>query len=259
MKALRIAVGVVLVLGFTGCGADQKSTTTTNIVMPNVTGAQLDVALSDISRAGFDGDPEVLGGGTFGVVNESNWTVCDQLPAAGEAITATPRLTVDRSCPDEPSPPASTPTTIRSTTQTTTRVTTPVTTSTTVSTEVLNVQNSADLVALLAETDPGSASVAGFASKYQGRTIEFDGNIASVIPAGSRYFILIYAGNYSTTSVIGPSFQFKEVDTSDLHMSGPNTPYPIVAGTNLHIVAKVLGYNSTQQLLFLEPVSTTPR
>lgn len=58
------------------------------------------VALSDIKRAGFEDKVEVIGGGTFGIVNESNWQVCDQLPAAGDAIKEAPRLTVDRSCDD---------------------------------------------------------------------------------------------------------------------------------------------------------------
>ena len=69
--------------------------------MPDVLGLQLDVALSDIERAGFTDDVELLGGGLFGVVDESNWTVCEQEPIAGQAVSAAPRLTVDRSCGSE--------------------------------------------------------------------------------------------------------------------------------------------------------------
>ena len=68
------------------------------LVMPDVVGLNLDVALSDLERVGYDEDPEILGGGTFGVVNESNWEVCEQLPAPGEEITTQPRLTVERDC-----------------------------------------------------------------------------------------------------------------------------------------------------------------
>jgi hypothetical protein len=68
--------------------------------MPDVVGRQLDVAQSDIKRAGFEDEVEVVGGGTFGIIDESNWTVCEQLPAAGKAIAVDPRLTVDRSCDD---------------------------------------------------------------------------------------------------------------------------------------------------------------
>lgn len=71
-------------------------------MMPNVVGSPLDTAKSDIERAGFQSDVEVLGGGLFGILDDSAWTVCEQLPAAGETMTDKPRLTVDRSCPDEP-------------------------------------------------------------------------------------------------------------------------------------------------------------
>ncbi|WP_291382260.1 PASTA domain-containing protein [Demequina sp.] len=69
--------------------------------MPDVAGKALDVAKSDINDAGFTGDVEVLGGGLFGIVVESNWQVCDQSPAAGATVTGTPELTVDRTCGDE--------------------------------------------------------------------------------------------------------------------------------------------------------------
>lgn len=72
--------------------------------MPDVAGTQLDAAKSDIERAGFGGEVEVLGGGMFGIVNESNWQVCEQLPPAGETVTDTPRLTVARSCETAPEP-----------------------------------------------------------------------------------------------------------------------------------------------------------
>ena len=68
--------------------------------MPDVVGKRLDVALSDVERAGFSDEVEVLGGGFFGVVDESNWKVCEQSPAAGELVSA-PRLTVDRTCDDD--------------------------------------------------------------------------------------------------------------------------------------------------------------
>lgn len=99
MKALRLAAGFTLILGLAGCGGTGQDTVTAT-VMPDVIGRQLDVALSDIKSAGFEDKVEVIGGGTFGVVNESNWQVCHQLPAAGQSLTAAPKLTVDRSCGD---------------------------------------------------------------------------------------------------------------------------------------------------------------
>jgi beta-lactam-binding protein with PASTA domain len=102
MRALRLAVPFVLVLGLAACGSSQVK------VMPDVKGKKLDVALSDIKRTGFEDKVDVVGGGIFGVVDESNWEVCDQSPAAGQALAAAPQLTVARSCGDEtPAPTAS--------------------------------------------------------------------------------------------------------------------------------------------------------
>lgn len=92
MRTLRLLAAIFITLGLTACGAAKAT------VMPEAVGKQLDVAKSDIKRAGFAGEVEVLGGGIFGIVEESNWTVCEQLPSAGTVVTEAPRLTVDRSC-----------------------------------------------------------------------------------------------------------------------------------------------------------------
>ena len=94
MSALRVGLALVLLLSVTACSAAPEDA----VLMPDVVGLRLDVALSDIERAGFSDDVEVLGGGVFGVVDESNWQVCEQVPAAGQGLTAPPRITVDRSC-----------------------------------------------------------------------------------------------------------------------------------------------------------------
>ncbi len=72
--------------------------------MPDVVGKQLDVAISDVKRAGFGDDVEVLGGGIFGVIDESNWMVCTQEPEPGAVVSSTPRFTVDRSCDESDAP-----------------------------------------------------------------------------------------------------------------------------------------------------------
>lgn len=87
-----VALALVVALGASGCGADPVT------VMPDVRDRRLDIALSDIKRAGFPDDVEVVGGGVFGIVDESNWTVCDQAPAPGKDITVAPLLSVNRDC-----------------------------------------------------------------------------------------------------------------------------------------------------------------
>lgn len=95
------ALALIAFIGFAGVACDKSGTNTkttdSTAVMPDVKGEKLDVALSDIKHAGFQDKVDIAGGGTFGVVVKSNWTVCDQLPAAGQTIKA-PRLTVDRDC-----------------------------------------------------------------------------------------------------------------------------------------------------------------
>src|SRR4051812_2130777 len=64
--------------------------------IPDVIGARLDVAKQRVRRAGFDVNVE--GGGTFGVVDETNWRVVSTDPPAdnraerGSAVT----LDIDR-------------------------------------------------------------------------------------------------------------------------------------------------------------------
>lgn len=128
--------------------------------------------------------------------------------------------------------------------------------------EVLNVNNCEELAALLSLKDEFDPSIAEFASKYQGRTIEFDGNVAYVSPHegyNTRFDYLIYAGDYSESEVSGPSFQFEDVNYYDLHLEGDNVPDTFDVGLNIHVVAKIVEYDSESGLFKLEPVAITMR
>lgn len=98
-------MGVAVALVLSGCSSEAEPA-----VMPDVEGKTLDVAKSDIERAGYTKRVEVLGGGMFGVIDESNWEVCEQLPAAGSLVDVEPRLTVDRSCGGDEGEPSAEPT-----------------------------------------------------------------------------------------------------------------------------------------------------
>ena len=87
MKRSLILLALVGVVA--GCGAAQAP-------VPNVVGERLDVAKSAMGDAGYD--TESLGGGTFGVVDESNWTVCETRPGAGATDSGMVKLVVDRTC-----------------------------------------------------------------------------------------------------------------------------------------------------------------
>ena len=75
----------------------------------------------------------------------------------------------------------------------------------------------------------------------------------------TRFDFLAYAGDYSTTVAYGPSFMFEDCNYYDLHLTGDNQPSSVSAGQNLHIIAKIIDFNSTQQLLHLEPIATSTR
>lgn len=248
MRAIRLGAVWLLVWAVASCSTSSKGTSET-ILMPDVTGRTLDLALDDIKAAGFGDKVDVIGGGTFGVVNESNWQVCEQSPGPGQPIAATPRLSVERSCDAVTTPPSTQPTSDTSTQGSST-------------TEVLNVENNHALAELLMEPEPCADTVAAFATDHHGQAIEFDGNIAAMSGHGdsqTRYDILIVVGNFSPTVQVGPTFQFMDVGMFDLHLSGSNIPDSIGVGTNLRIRATVVSFESNSCLFFLDPVSTEVR
>ena len=63
--------------------------------MPDVVGMRLDVAKLDLTDAGIG--YRGFGGGAFGVIEESNWTVCRARPAIGKS-TAQAELFIRRAC-----------------------------------------------------------------------------------------------------------------------------------------------------------------
>jgi hypothetical protein len=128
--------------------------------------------------------------------------------------------------------------------------------------EILTVKNNEELAAVLSVKDPLNPIVGEFAKKYADKTIEFDGNIANMMQHEdytTRYDILIYAGDYSETTAIGPSFKFEDVNVSDLNLTGSEIPENIGMGQNLYITAVIEEYNETSGLFILKPISTEIR
>lgn len=117
MRGMHLLAVLVCLAFIAGCGSGSDEAS----VMPDVVGEGLDVAKSDLSAAGIsEDDLEVVGGGMFGVVVESNWTVCEQSPSPGSTASDV-RVIVDRTCEGDESragtdtsPPATTssPTTV---------------------------------------------------------------------------------------------------------------------------------------------------
>lgn len=81
-----------------GTTADEAAVT---ISMPDLIGQRLDVAISEMATLDVaERDIEVVGGGTFGAIDDSNWTVCEQRPAPGSALVESVRFIIDRECPE---------------------------------------------------------------------------------------------------------------------------------------------------------------
>lgn len=252
MRALGPILAAAVLVGLAGCGSETKA------VMPSVTGQKLDVAKGAIKDAGVDGEIKVEGGGVFGVVNEANWKVCEQSPAAGTAVSDSPRLKVDRACGDakaSEAPKAGEQPSETAQPQTTAS-------SEPAKEQILTAKNNKDLAALWAVGDDCDARIATFASKYGGRTIAFGGSIRNMMNHGAydtRYDILLAPGSKGPESTRGPNLKFEDVNVFDLKLTGANVPDSIGEGDLFRFVAKVGEYNQDQCMLFLNPVSTRPR
>lgn len=126
----------------------------------------------------------------------------------------------------------------------------------------LTVENNAELQALLSLKNPGDPSVAAFVEKYRGKNIEFDANICYMAPHGNykHYFdFLICPGNYDPNSQSGPNFKIKRANvTHDLHITGDSPGYT-KQGDNIRIVAQILEFEPSSELLYIKPVKTTYR
>lgn len=233
------AIAGVMMLVLTACGSGDRA------VMPDVVGKQLDVAKSDIERAGFMGDVEITGGGLFGVVDDSNWMVCEQEPGAGVKM-ANPRLVVDRECgaEDQSTDPAPTPSPSAS------------------SPAIITSADNAEFAALLALTDYCSPDIAAFAAAHVGERVEFDGFIGAMNNhdgASTRYDMLLNAGDFDPDHSTGPMFQYRDVNASnDLHWTGAQ-PDTVGVGANLHLVAEIDKYEESSCLFLLDPVQTSAR
>jgi hypothetical protein len=254
-----LAGGLVVLLGLTSCGSGEEEVT----LMPDVTGRQLDIALTDIKTAGFEEEVEVDGGGTFGIIDKSNWDVCKQSPAAGKPVKSAPLLTVDRSCDDESdsdsqSAEATTTTVGQAATEPSTPPEVPATPPVD---EVLTAENNPEMAALLVGSDCDE-TVAAFADKYRGRTIAYDGIISSIANFegySSRYDMLVPAGSEDPNTTVGPNFKFENVDVNALKIAGLGAPTTVSEGDKFRFVARVGEFKPDSCLFFLTPISTEVR
>ena len=130
--------------------------------------------------------------------------------------------------------------------------------------EILTIENSEALAAILTTKAEIDASYSEFAETYKNQVIEFDGCITYMInheDYDTRYDILISAGDYvdENTSNPGPIFKFEDVGIYELGLGGLELPDFVSVGSNVKIQAKVKVFNADAGIFELTPVSIEAR
>lgn len=115
--------------------------------------------------------------------------------------------------------------------------------------EILTVENSEDLAALLAGPESGE-SVAAFSDEYRTKVIQFDGHVAAIGPGDfeDEISILILAGEYDAPT--GPNFQITE-EISEIGEPDSVVPGNLKVKQNIRITAVVGMYEDDSGLFYL--------
>lgn len=121
---------------------------------------------------------------------------------------------------------------------------------------VLTPENSEELRAVLTTRDPAGPEVVQFVKKYSGRTIEFDGytwDWAPVEGYDTIYHTLVYIGDANNAGVYegGPTFRVKRYQW-------PNFS-PMLNRMNVHVIAKVDGWDEDLTFIDIDPQSIEAR
>jgi hypothetical protein len=128
-------------------------------------------------------------------------------------------------------------------------------------TEVITPQNNPEFAALLKADHCDDANV-DFATRYEGRTIAFNGSIVHMATYGdnaTRYDFLLGPGDKGPNTTVGPAFKFEDVNVFDLKLTGKKIPATVGEGDKFRFVAEVGEFNAVQCLFYLNPVSTAAR
>lgn len=124
--------------------------------------------------------------------------------------------------------------------------------------EILTVDNCEELAAILQNKSEPYELFVDFASKYEGRTIEFDGRIDYIVNHenyNTRYDILVSAGDYNPDNQIGPTFKFENISLIGLGFVSDT----VSIGMNVRITAIVEEFIYDTGIFYLVPISVTER
>ena len=128
-------------------------------------------------------------------------------------------------------------------------------------TEVITPQNNPEFAALLKADTCDDANM-DFATRYEGRTVAFNGSIVHMATYGddaTRYDFLLGPGDKGPKTTVGPAFKYEDVNIYDLKLIGKEIPATLGEGDKFRFVAEVREVNAVQCLFYLDPVSTAVR
>lgn len=180
----------------------------------------------------------------------------NKTPTTSPSSTSTTIVEKTSEQTDEPSPKETSTVSTNITTSSPSTTEAPATSSSN-STTVITIDNNEEFNTFLQTEDQNT--IKDFIQKYKGQTIEFDGNIANLDKIKSKYNILIRSGDYHLDKATGPDFQFFEISLISNPVFNPFNGENIREGQNVHIKAKVGGYNKKQELVYLSPIEVSPR
>lgn len=228
------AAALVAIVSLSACATPAAATP----LMPHVVGLRLDVALSDIRRAGYTPEVEVLGGGGFGIMDTSNCLVCSQDPVTGVGITSQPRVIIERTCD---------------------RANAASWKGGSASLQVVTVHNTKQFAGLRTATDACSADIMNFAARFDDRLIQFDGSIRTTHLDDflKSYDIVIGFGDAGKATT-GPTFTFRGVSYNDLNVKG-QAPESVGVGDNLRVTARIDTFDTRTCEVVLRPEITKYR
>lgn len=127
--------------------------------------------------------------------------------------------------------------------------------------EVITAQNNLEFAALL-KADPCDEANMNFATKHEGRAVAFDGSIRHMASYGdgqTRCDFLLGPGDKGPQTSDGPNFEYEDVNTGNLHLTGKQVPATVAVGDKFHFVAEVIEFNTVQCVFRPAPVSTETR
>lgn len=130
--------------------------------------------------------------------------------------------------------------------------------------ELITATSHPDFAALLHESDYCGEPVADFADQYAGRSIQFDGHLATMDPAGfdsPRYNLLLSPGDsIPGGNPSGPAFSYRDMNPPvDLKFGDGGAPDPLEVGQNFTFTAQMEKFDEKSCLFILDPIKTEMR